>query len=1173
MAKKKSSQNRKEQKSEPRERPQDISPSEEDTASAQGEETDAPIRDSISFPIVGMGASAGGLEAFEIFFRHMPSDSGMAFVLVAHLDPTHVSILPELIQKHTKMSVLAVEDGVQVRPNTVHVIPPQKELNILNGVLYLLDQPQPRGANLPIDTFFRSLAQDQGNNAICIILSGTGSDGTLGLKAIKGELGMAMVQEEETAKYDGMPRNAIATRLADYILPVDKMPEELIKYVDHKASNVIAEIPVVEKELTNVLPKIFLLLRTQTGHDFSQYKRNTIYRRVERRMHVHQIDDISHYARYLRESKGEVEILFKELLIGVTNFFRDPQAFEMLKDLILSLFEDKPDEYTFRVWVPGCSTGEEAFSIAMLLQECMEERQRHFSIQIFATDLDEETIAMARLGRFPTSIAADVTPERLQRFFTSVEEAYEVKKSIRDMLVFAPQDLIKDPPFTKLDLLCCRNLLIYLNPELQQKILPIFHYSLKPDAILFLGSSESVGSTTDLFRLVDKKWKIYVRQPSSSVAHPILSFPTPPDSEQEDQPEISETLRRAEELSAFQMVETILQQTQAPPCAIIDAASNLVYTHGRTGRYLEPVVGRVSVNILDMARPGLKAELAAAIRQAATHRQEVIHKGLRVEENGGHLFLDLTVKPILEQSSLHGFLMVVFEETAIPTREEPGEPELVEGEQKSSDVDRLERELQYTRENLQTSIEELETSNEELKSTNEELQSTNEELQSTNEELETSKEELQSLNEESVTVNAELQSRIEELSATNDDIKNLFDSTAIATLFLDMELQIRRFTPQMKDIIPLSDIDIGRPIQHLASNLLNGDLSEYAAETLRTLERADLERSTRDGQRYRMQILPYRTATNVIDGVVITFVDITEQKKIEESLRESEDEHRVLAEKLQKSEERFQIVLSNSPLIIAHIDRDLRYTWIYNPHPDFDPASLLGKRDDELVVDEGTQQLVQLKQQVIETGARVQAEITFSLSGGGRTYEVVAEPLKDAAGAVIGATTVAFDITQRNRMEIELQEMHDALEQRMGEVTFELEQETVDRQQAESGLVQQREFLEQVVEAATEGITVSDEEGHYILYNRRMFEITGYTREEAERADFPTLLYPDPIYREKAAAAIAGALSGEDAINQQWEMACKGGRQRTVLISTRLIEHGKKKWLLGMVRDITDLRS
>jgi two-component system, chemotaxis family, CheB/CheR fusion protein len=1171
MAKKKRNPNREEQRAESQAPPQDIASSEEVTAPVQTEETDTPNHDSVPFPIVGIGASAGGLEAFETFFRHMPSDSGMAFVLVAHLDPTHVSILPELIQKHTEMSVLAAKDGVQVKPNTVHVIPPQKDLNILDGTLYLLDLTQPRGTNLPIDSFFRSLAQDQGNNAVCIILSGTGSDGTLGLKAIKGELGMVMVQDEETAKYDGMPKNAIATRLVDYVLSVDKMPEELIKYIDHKASNGVSELPIAEKEFTDALPKIFLLLRSQTGHDFSQYKRNTIYRRIERRMHVHQIDDLSHYVRYLQESESEIKILFKDLLIGVTSFFRDPQAFDVLKDQILpALFEGKPDDYTFRVWVSGCSTGEEAYSIAMLFQECMEEHSCHFSLQIFATDLDEETIAVARIGRFSTSIVADVDPERLQRFFTLEDDAYQVKKSIRDRVVFAPQNLIKDPPFTKLDLLCCRNLLIYLNTELQQKLLPTFHYSLKPNGILFLGSSESIGSATDLFKQVDKKGKIYVRQPSTSAAHPILNLPTSLSVQEDHQPEIPETLRRAEELSAFQMVETILQQTQAPPCAIIDAASNLMYTHGRTGRYLEPVVGRVSVNILDMARPGLKGELAAAVRQAAIHRQEVIHKGLRIEENGGHLFLDLTVKPILEQSNLHGFLMVVFEETETPTREEPGEAELTKGEPKNSDVDHLERELQYTREDLQTSIEEMETSNEELKSTNEELQSTNEELQSTNEELETSKEELQSLNEESVTVNAELQSRNEELSAANGDIKNLLDSTQIATLFLDEKLHVRRFTPKMRDLIPLEDVDIERPIQHLASNLLDVDLSECAEETLRTLERREQEVSTKDRQLYHMQILPYRTINNVIDGVVITFVDITEQKKTEADLRESEKKYRALAEQLQLSEERFRVVLDNSALIVAHIDRDLRYTWIYNPHPDFDPTSLLGKRDDELTENEGTKQLAQLKQQVVETDAGMRAEIIFPMSDGERIYDVVAEPLKDVTGAVVGAVTAAFDITQLKQMETELREAHEKLKQQMKDTTTELEQETAGRKQAEGGLAQQREFLEMVVQAATEGITVSNEEGRYVLYNRRMFEITGYTQEEAESSDFAALLYPDPAYRKKAQAAIAGALSGKNAINQPWEMVRKDGQKRTVLISTRLIGYEGESWLLGMVRDISE---
>ena len=629
-------------------------------------------------------------------------------------------------------------------------------------------------------------------------------------------------------------------------------------------------------------------MRIKGHHDFSLYKENTICRRIERRMHVHQLDEISTYVRYLQESEREIDILFKELLIGVTSFFRDPPAFEKLKEMLLEQLADKPNEYNFRVWVPGCSTGEEAYSVAILAQECMEELKAYFNIQVFGTDIDEEAINFARTGLYPASIAADVGEGRLNRFFFKEEEGYQIKKMIREMLVFAPQSVIKDPPFTKLDLLCCRNLLIYLSSELQQKLLPIFHYSLKRDGALLLGSSEAVGPATDLFETRDKKWKIFRSKPSTATAYKALDFPTVSAEQEVFEMGFSGAVQQAEELSALQLVETILQQSDTPPCAIIDAASNLLYIHGHTGRFLEPAMGRTSVNILEMARPGLKAELTAALREAAIHKQEVICRGLEVEQDGGHLSVDLIIRPILEQTPMRGLLMIVFEEGDASGKgaKKKSRPVRKTG---SKSVGELERELQHMKEDLQTTIEELETSNEELKSTNEELQSPNEELQSTNEELETSKEELQSLNEESATVNAELQSRVEELSHINDDMKNLLDSTQIATLFLDTELRIRRFTPEMTEIIPLTGADFDRPIVHLASSLQDVDLAGHGEAVLKNLMPVESEVTSRDGKQFRMRIFPYRTTANVIDGVVVTLIDITELKKVEEALRESEE--------------------------------------------------------------------------------------------------------------------------------------------------------------------------------------------------------------------------------------------------------------------------------------------
>ena len=840
-----------------------------------------------AFPVVGIGASAGGLEAFEAFFSEMPPDSGMAFVLVAHLDPTHVSLLPELLQKRTRMTVYQAQDGMKVRPNAVYVIPPNKNLSILHGSLQLMELTQPRGSVLPIDSFLRSLAQDRGRHAICIILSGTGTDGTLGVKAIKGEVGMVMVQDEESAKYDGMPRSAIATGLADYVLPPGKMPEQLMKYAERLDRKDLPAISPADGKTPDALQKVFVVLRSRTGHDFSLYKKNTIRRRIERRMTVHQIENINDYVRYLQGSDREANVLFKELLIGVTNFFRDPEAFETLKTkALLKILQGKPDDSPVRVWSPGCSSGEEAYSVAIVLHECMEDLKRHFNIQVFGTDIDEDAIDAARKGLYPASISPDVGADRLKRCFTKEDDGhYRIKKAIREMLVFAPQNAIEDPPFTKLDLICCRNLLIYLGPELQQKLLPLFHYSLKPDGLLFLGSSETIGQHTHLFSMFDKKWKIFRKKPSTLTDHAALSFPSLPKIPEALHSSVPDTIGKAEKLSVLQLVETILQQSDAPPCAIVDDACNIVYVHGRTGRFLEPAEGKASVNIVEMARPGLKLEMEAAIRKAGLDKQEVVRRGVRVQHNGGHLLVDLVVKPILERTAMRGLMMVVFQETPPSGKAEKGEPRTPRGKKRGRTVEELAEELQYTKENLQTTIEELETSNEELKSTNEELQSTNEELQSTNEEMETSKEELQSLNEESATVNAELQARIDELAKANDDLKNLLDSTEIAIVFLDGDLCIRRFTPTVTEIIPLAGTDSGRPIKHFASNLVDVNLTDCAEQVLGDLAVRESEVETEDGKFFLMRVRPYRTVANVIDGVVITFQDITERKETQKEKR------------------------------------------------------------------------------------------------------------------------------------------------------------------------------------------------------------------------------------------------------------------------------------------------
>lgn len=842
-----------------------------------------------NFPIVGIGASAGGLEAFEQFFANMPTNSGMAFVLVQHLSAPHKSILEDLISRYTEMPVQVVQDGLDVKPNNIYIIPPNKDMALLNGTLHLLEPDKPRGLRLPIDYFFRSLAQDKQNQAIGIVLSGTGSDGTLGTRAIIGVGGMVMVEDPDFAKYDGMPRSAINTGLVDFILPPNKMPEKLISFIHHAFNQ------EKTKEADHTMPpsidsmqKIFILLRGQTGHDFSLYKQNTIRRRIERRMTVNQIQGMHNYVKYLQRNPMEVETLFRELLIGVTSFFRDPEAFATLEEQVIpKLMADKTLKQPIRIWVPGCSTGEEAYSLAMLFHEYMSREKLSHSIQIFATDIDHEAIDKARAGVFPDGIVADVSTERLKRFFTQENSAYHIKKTIRDMVVFAAQNVISDPPFSKLDLISCRNLLIYLGPELQKKVLPMFHYALNQDKFLMLGNSETVGEFTNLFAVLDRKWKVFQRKGAVPLRRPLVGFSAPSAMEGVV---FARNLRKGQgedAVSVRDFTERYLLENQTPTTILINEKCDILYIHGRTGKFLEPAAGEASFNVLKMARKGLRMELTTAVRKVISQRQMVQYKELPVRTNGDTQPINLTVQPVLAPPSMKGLMLVILEEL-LPLKDEDVENSSDNPEtDKDRQISRLERELQAKEEYLQTTIEELETSNEELKSTNEELQSSNEELQSTNEEMETSKEELQSVNEELVTVNAELQQKLEELSRANNDMNNLMASTQIGTIFLDFELRVQRFTPSVTNIINLIQTDIGRPVRHIVSNLKYEGLVEDAQQVLDNLIPQEREVETKEGSWKLMRIMPYRTVENVIEGVVITFVDISEQKKVQMALQET----------------------------------------------------------------------------------------------------------------------------------------------------------------------------------------------------------------------------------------------------------------------------------------------
>jgi two-component system CheB/CheR fusion protein len=860
----------------------------------------APVESAAAgFPIVGIGASAGGLAAFEAFFSGMPPliDPGMAFVLVQHLAPDHKSILTDLVRRYTRMQVFEVEDGMTVQPNSAYIIPPNRDMAFLNGALQLIEPSAPRGLRLPIDFFFRSLAQDQRERAICIVLSGTGSDGTLGVRAIKGEGGMVMAQNPDSTEYDGMPRSAISTGLVDYVLPPAEMPAELIAYAAHAFGK--SPRPVVSPaKPENALKKVFIIVRSQTGHDFSLYKPSTINRRIERRMAVHRIETMDEYVMYIQQTPAEVESLFRDMLIGVTSFFRDPETFKALEQQVIpKIMDGKPAGAAIRVWSPACSTGEEAYSIAILLQERMEELKRSHKAQVFATDIDSRAIATARAGYYPASIAADIPPARLARYFSAEPDggAYRVNKAIRDMLVFSEQDVIKDPPFSRLDLISCRNLLIYMDGDLQRRLIPLFHYALSPGGFLFLGTSETVGQFGEYFTAMDRKAKLYQRKEHAQGVQHALGWVLPPMTESDAAlPRAADKTAGTGKPRMRELTEQAILQQVAPAGALVNGQGDILYLHGRTGLYLEPVPGETGIdNILSMAREGLKRDLTTALHKAVLGKETVRRPGLRVKTNGDFTTVNLTVRPVTTGPSAASreqlLYLVILEEAHQEAAPHAGE---AEGSDTAVDarIAALKQELRVKEEYLLTSNEELESSNEELKSSNEEMQSVNEELQSTNEELETSREELQSVNEELATVNSELQTKVADLSRANSDMNNLLAGTGIGTIFLDRNLRILRFTPAVSRIINLILSDVGRPVGHIVSNLVGYDSLVADVQTvLDTLIPKEVNVRTREGTSYAMRIQPYRTQENVIEGAVINFMDVTEIKRMEEALRKAND--------------------------------------------------------------------------------------------------------------------------------------------------------------------------------------------------------------------------------------------------------------------------------------------
>jgi len=835
-----------------------------------------------SFPVVALCGSAGSLGAFEKFFMNMPANSGMCFVIVIHLDPNHKGQFSDLIRNFTPMPVREAEDGITIQPDTVFVIPPNSDLGIHNSKLLLLSPSSPSGYRLPIDYFLQSLAEDQWHKAVAIIFSGMGSDGETGLRMIKVKLGLAMVQEPETALYDSMPKAAIDTNLVDYVLAPEEMPLTLIRFLNHPLlREEFGEAGISESKNTNAIHKILMLLRSHNGHDFTLYKKNTITRRIDRRVAFHQLADYGEYVDFLRENPHEIDILFQELLIGVTKFFRDSQAFELLTEKLFSQLDQKQWNAPIRVWVAGCSTGEEAYSLAIILMEYIHNLKdgKAPKIQIFATDLDLDAIEHARAGVYHSNIIADVSETRLQRFFVKKDETYVVKKELREMIVFAQHNIIKDAPFTRLDLLSCRNVMIYLTAELQKKIIPIFHYSLNPGGLLFLGPAETVGGFTDAFSAVEGKWKLFARKEGTISLTKMMDFPFHVSRPPLLKNELVEALPKKKILA--DSFSKILLEDYTPTSVLINEKGDIAYINGRSGRFLELNSGEAVMNIYRLAKEELKYVLSNAVHQAKNAGTEICIEDIRLKEEDRQRVVNLRVR-LLQDTPLQGLLLIVFEDKGIFKK-----PKSRSVRMKSVEMVRfeeLEKELIYTKQQLHSTIEQMETSVEELKSTNEELQSTNEELQSTNEEALTTKEEMQSLNEELMTINLQYQAKAEELTQLNNDMKNMLDNMEVGTIFLDNNLEILRFTPQVKKIFKVIESDLGRSITQIAADLSGVDLQEEIKSVIETLKAKELEVRTKDGEWFNLRIIPYRTLDNFISGAVLTINKITAVKAMEDEL-------------------------------------------------------------------------------------------------------------------------------------------------------------------------------------------------------------------------------------------------------------------------------------------------
>ncbi|MEQ8238458.1 MAG: chemotaxis protein CheB [Cyclobacteriaceae bacterium] len=1004
-------------------------------------------------PVVGIGASAGGLEALEKLFLTIPADTGLAFVIIQHLDPDHKSVLSDLMRRYTEMKVLQIEDGVIIQANTVYIIPPGADLSLKGNKLLLSPRSKVGASRLAIDGFFTTLAHEKKDKAIGIILSGTGTDGTLGVRAIKSENGIVFVQNPKNAKYDGMPVSAISTGIVDHILDADKILEKLISYIKY-LFDVTGTVAIPDGYSNNLVEHILKLISTKLGHDFSQYKRTTIARRIERRMKICQIDKIENYLTVLKKNQNELNELFKDFLIGVTHFFRDIDAFNALKDQVIpEVFRNKIKDRPLRIWIPGCSTGEEAFTIAILLKDHLDKNGiTDHSIQVFATDIDENAIKKARQATFPESISEDIPENYLHNYFSLQKNVYVVNKPIRDLVVFAEQSVIRDPPFSNIDLISCRNLLIYLTSELQEKVISAFHYSLAANGYLFLGSSETLGKSSNLFTTKDKKWKLYKKQEISLSQRNARTIPSFSPAKLKNE-ELSMKLQNSEKLSLSAIMDKEILAHFTPAAVLVNDKKDIIYLKGNTSAYLEPVQGIANMNLVEMAKPDIRTKLSFALSNAIRETKNVRVGKLHILNKGTKKFINIDIKHIPKEAS--NLYLVVFED--ITEKEHFSESNLAEVSDENIHYLRsLEVELKQTQEYLQAEIADADTTNEELKTTNEELHSANEELQSTNEELETSKEELQSINEELTTVNAEHQNKITELSDINNDINNILTNTEIAIIFLDLELKIKKFTPRITDFIDLIPSDINRPIQNFVTKLNYPEFHTDLQHVVNTLNNIDKEIESYE-KSYICRMKPYRTLENVVTGVVITFLDVSNLKMAQRDLKNTLQE--------------LKFHIENTPLAVVAFNSNLQLTqWSLNAEKLFGwrADEVLGKsyREFPWVFEQDADRAEIIMNDLLnhkKTSVQVVSR-NNTKNGSVLTCQWSTSALFDDSDNLISLHSFVLDITEKEKMAQELE--------------------------------QSEAKYRQLFEKSPESVIIHDLEMNIIDVNERAIQLFGYSKEE-----------------------------------------------------------------------------